>query len=425
MKPMQIFLAILAILALLVFYGFWWLNRTTTQKHENTYGPFVIKSQATTGKTFNMNYGMVNQTTVSQSIWYNGKPVAFPDGLQTNTGLPFLWRVYALSGPPEPTLLAGSQSLYLVLVRDGKVVVEPVNEQSSDFASFQCLDSENGQPGERREVYMLHDIEDAKKLDTIQCSQYLLVNNCVVLDVKTLKQIPFNTSNNTVGHYYLNHTPGALGFSPDRKAIVFRSNFSSYDTETKDLPETEGGLVAYDYTRDTGYILPYNDTELRVTSPDDINFAWFTTYFEWVKNNAGDDELRARKLDKPANWLGKYESRDSYYHLFPVKPSMLPVFQDFVLQYMKWDKTAILKDETGEYTGRRLDLGTGGIKLDIGYQEDDQRISFSKHLYDEDKPEYRTLVKAIADAFNAELASGKHQEHFGKIESETKRIRGE
>lgn len=422
---MQIFLAILAILALLVFYGFWRLNRTTTQKHENTYGPFVIKSEATTGKAFNMNYGMVDQTTVRQSILYNGQPVSFPSALQTNTGLPFLWRVYALAGTPGPTLLAGSQSLYLVFVRDGKVVVEPVNEQSSDFASVQCLDSENGQPGERSEVYMLNDIEDAKKLDTIQCSQYLLVNNCVVLDVKTLKQTPFNTSNNTVGHYYLNHTPGALGFSPDRKAIVFRGNFSSYDTETKDLPETEGGLVAYDYTRDTGYVLPYNDTELRVTSPDDINKAWFVTYFEWVKNTQGDDELKAKKLDKPANWLGKYEPRDSYYYLFPVKPSMLPVFMDFVLQYMQWDKTAILKDETGEYTGRRIDLGSGTVKLDIGYQSDDQRISFSNHLYETATPETRKLVKSIADAFNAELAAGKHQEHFGSIVSETKRIRGE
>lgn len=422
---MQIFLAILTILALLVFYGFWRLNRTTTQKHENTYGPFVIRSEATTGKAFNMNYGMVDQTTVRQSILYNGNPVLFPSALQTNTGLPFLWRVYALAGTPEPTLLAGSQSLYLVFVRDGKAVVEPVNEQSSDFASMQCLDSENGQPGERREVYMLNDIEDAKTLDTIQCSQYLLVNNCVVLDVKTMKQTPFNTGNHTVGHYYLNHTPGALAFSPDRKVIVFRANFSSYDTETKDLPETEGGLVAYDYTRDTGYVLPYNDTELRVTSPEDLTFAWFTTYFEWVKNKTGDDELRAKKLDKPANWLGKYQERDNYYTLFPVKPSMVPVFRDFVLQYMKWGQEAIVKTETGEYTGLRIDLVSGSVKLDIGYQEDDQRISFSKHLYDEDKPDYRKLVKSIADAFNAELASGKHQEHFGTIISETKRIRGE
>jgi len=422
---MHILLAILAILALLVFYGFWRLNRTTTQKNETTYGPFVIKSVATTGKAFNMNYGMVNQTTVRQTILYNGQPVLFPDALQTNTGLPFLWRVHALAGPTEPTLLAGSQSLYLVYIRDGKAVVERVNEQNSDFASIQCLDSENGQPGERREVYMYNNIEDTKKLDTIHCSQYLLVNNCIVLNVNTLKQTPFNTSNNTVGHYFLNHNPGALGFSPDRKVIVFRSSFSSYNTETQNLPDSEGGLVAYDYMRDTGYVIPYDDTELRVTNPDDLNEYWFETYFEWVKNKQGDDALQAKKLDKSANWLGKYNESDSYYILYPVKPSMVPVVQDFVLKYMKWDQSAILKTETGEYTGLRIALGSGDLKLDIGYQEDDQRLSFSKHLYEEDKPEYRPLVKSIADAFNAELAAGKHQEHFGAIVSETKRFRGE
>ncbi|MCC6411996.1 MAG: hypothetical protein IT270_10075, partial [Saprospiraceae bacterium] len=200
---------------------------------------------------------------------------------------------------------------------------------------------------------------------------------------------------------------------------------SSYDTETQNLPDSEGGLVAYDFGRDSGYVLPYDDTALRVTSPDDVNNTWFNTYFEWVKNKNGDDILQPKKLDKPVNWVGRYEPRDSYYYLFPVKPSMLSVFQDFVLQYMKWDTSAILKDETGEYTGRRIDLGSGGIKLDIGYQADDQKISFSKHLYEDDKPEYRPMVKAIADAFNAELASGKHQEHFGTIVSETKRIRGE
>ena len=101
---------------------------------------------------------------------------------------------------------------------------------------------------------------------------------------------------------------------------MFRGNFSSYDTETKDLPETEGGLITYDFSRDTGYVSPHNDTELRVTSLEDINFAWFTTYFEWVKNNAAADELKIKKLDKPANWLGKYNECDNYFILYLASP---------------------------------------------------------------------------------------------------------
>jgi hypothetical protein len=96
---------------------------------------------------------MVNQTSIGYSIWHEGKPVEFPSALQTNTGLPFLWRVYALPDAPTPTLLAGSQSLYLIYIKDGQPVVEPVLEQSSDFASVQFLDSEGGQPGTFNEVF--------------------------------------------------------------------------------------------------------------------------------------------------------------------------------------------------------------------------------------------------------------------------------
>ncbi len=74
---------------------------------EMAYGPFVIRAEASTGKTFNANYGMVAQTSIRYSIWYAGKPLVFPHSLQTDTGLAFLWRVYGLADAPEPTLLAG------------------------------------------------------------------------------------------------------------------------------------------------------------------------------------------------------------------------------------------------------------------------------------------------------------------------------
>ena len=77
-------------------------------------------------------------------------------------------------------------------------------------------------------------------------------------------------------------------------------------------------------------------------------------------------------------------------------------------------------------TGRcEIVLGDANAKLDIVFKKDDQRISFSKHLYlttDPNDTFYPTLVKRIADAFNPELVPGKHQEHFGKIISEAKRI---
>ena len=395
-------------------------DATTIQK-EVSYGPFVIRSQASTGKTYNINYGMVSQTTISYGILYDGKPVVFPSSLQSNTGLPFLWRVYVLADAPTPTLLAGSQSLYLVYVKDGQPVVEPLLVQSSDFASIQFLDSEGGQPGAFMEVFAKSDTVGMEQPDILKGGRFLLVSGHGVLDIQTNKLWLFSQNNNAVDNYSFPQPHGALAFSPDRKKMVFNAGFQSWNTPEKDLPDSEHALVVYDFEADKGYTVLYDDTDTRMKNIADIDLAWFNTYFEW---NANGDTLALKKWDQLPPWTGSYSERDNYYYLYPVKASMVPVFRDFVLQNMGWNVSNILKDTTGEYTGQTIELGSGNTKLDITFQEDEQKISFSRNLYVEDSPEYKVLIPKIAKAFDAELSSGKHQEHFGRIMSETKRILG-
>lgn len=395
-------------------------DATTIQK-EVSYGPFVIRSQASTGKTYNINYGMVSQTTISYGILYDGKPVVFPSSLQSNTGLPFLWRVYVLADAPTPTLLAGSQSLYLVYVKDGQPVVEPLLVQSSDFASIQFLDSEGGQPGAFMEVFAKSDTVGMEQPDILKGGRFLLVSGHGVLDIQTNKLWLFSQNNNAVDNYSFPQPHGALAFSPDRKKMVFNAGFQSWNTPEKDLPDSEHALVVYDFEADKGYTVLYDDTDTRMKNIADIDLAWFNTYFEW---NANGDTLALKKWDQLPPWTGSYSERDNYYYLYPVKVGMVPVFRDFVLQNMGWNTSNIHKDTTGEYTGQTIELGSGNTKLDITFQEDEQKISFSRNLYVEDSPEYKVLIPKIAKAFDAELSSGKHQEHFGRIMSETKRILG-
>ena len=394
-------------------------GETTSIQKEMVYGPFVIKVVAISGKHYNINNGMVNQTNISYSIWFEGKPVEFPSALQTNTGLPFLWRVHALPDAPTPTLLAGSQSLYLVYIKDGHPIVEPVVEQSKDFASVQFLDSDGGQPGTFTEVFSKSDTVGLDQLDTLKGGRYLLVSGHTVLDVQTLKQMLFSKDNNAVDNYSYPQPDGALAFSPDRKKIVFNAGFQSWNTEESKLPDSEHALVVYDFENDKGYTVLYDDTDTRMKNFADINLEWFNTYFEW---NTNGDSLSLKKWDKLPYWTGSFSQKDYYYYLYPVKASMLPVFKDFVLQQMGWNETNILNDTTGEYTGRKLEVGIGATKLDIVFQEDEQKISFSKGLYETDSPEYNAMVEKIAKAFDKELLSGKYQEHFGRIYSETKRI---
>ncbi len=388
------------------------------------YGPFTVRVSATTGKRMNMDLRTYSYTDVAYAILHEGKPVAFPGALQNNTGLPFLWAVYALPGAPDPTLVAGSQSLYMVYLKNGALVVEPLVQQGSDFASLQFLDSENGQPGTFETVFSKSEVTGLDKLDKLEGGRYLMVYEHAVLDVQTRKIWPMNKNNEPVENYSYPSPHGALAFSPDQKSIVFRSEFQSWNTQNENLPDSEHALVAYDFEKDRGYAVKFDDTDTRMNfNFQDFGNQWFATYFEWKKSPEGD-RLHLRQLEKLPNWKGFYEPRDNYYTLYPVKPEMLPVFLDFVLAQMGWTKANILKDETKEYSGRSIDLGSGEMKLDISFDEHDRKLTFSKHLYDEKTPENQALVKKIGDAFDAELVAGKHQAHFGRVINQTKRIMG-
>lgn len=389
-----------------------------------TYGPFIIKAVATTRAAYNMNYGKVKQTDVAYSIFYEGKPIRFPGKLENNTGLPFLWKVYALPGAPSPSLIAGSQSLYLIYVQDKTVVVEPLVTQGSDFASLQFLDGEKGQPGAFKEVYMESDPAEMETLDQLEGGRFLMISEHAVLDVQTREIKRFNTKNESLDNYSFPSPHGALAFSPDQTSLVFQAEFQSWNTQDADLPETEHGLVVYNFLNDTGYVVPYNDTETRMINVQNIDAEWLNTFFEWKQDKSGKLQLQLRQLEKLPPWKGTYDPRDHYYTLYPVKPGILPVFLNFVLNQIGGSEADILEDKTGEYTGRNLVLASGDLKLDINFKADEQKLTFSKHLYAETSPEYINLVEKIASAFNQELSAGKHQEHFGRIISPTRQIRG-
>jgi hypothetical protein len=401
-----------------------WFGKGPNIEKEFTYGPFTIKAVVNSGYGFNLNHGYVKQTDVAYSIFYEGKAIQFPKKLETNTGLPFLWRVFALPGTPSPSLIAGSQSLYLIYVQDKSVVLEPLVEQSSESASLQFLDSEDGQPGPYTEVFIEDDPAEMETLDQLEGGRFLMITEHAVLDVKTREIKRFNTQKNSLDNYSFPWPHGALAFSPDRTSLVFHAEFENWDIQKADLPETEHGLVVYNYLKDDGYAVPYNDTETRMINVENIDADWLNTYFEWKQDKSGKLQLQLRQLEKAPPWVGTYDPSDHYYTLYPVKPGMLPVFLNFVLKQIGGSEANILEDKTGEYTGRGLILASGELKLDINLKEDEQKLTFSKHLYDQSSPEYIQLVEKIAGAFDQELSSGKHQEHFGRIISHVRKLRG-
>jgi hypothetical protein len=386
------------------------------------YGPFTVQVTGRMNKSSNSNDGIVNYTNVSYAVLYKGNPVVLPEKLEKNTKFPFLSAVYALPGAPDPTLVAVSENHYLVYLKNGVLVVELIGH-GHYFGGTQFLDSQDGQPGLYTDVYHSRETTDLEKLDRWEGGHYLMLGEHTILEVQTRKVKIFNLNNSSFENYSVSSPQRALAFSPDQNSIVLQANFQSWNTPNENLPDSDHALVVYDFEKDSGYVVKYDDTDTRMTSVNDVDFQWVNTYFEWKKSSTGH-HLQLRQLDKQPNWTGKYDPRDSYYTIYPVKPEMLPIFLDFVLKQMDWSKDNILKDETAVYSGRTINLGAGAVKLEINFQEDEQKISFSKHLYDEKTPETEAIVKKITNAFNAELSAGKHQAHFGRIISETKRIMG-
>ena len=271
---------------------------------------------------------------------------------------------------------------------------------------------------------MESDPAEMDTLDQLEGGRFLMISEHAILDVQTREIKRFNAKNESLDNYSFPSPHGALAFSPDHTSLVFQAEFQSWNTQDADLPETEHGLVVYNFLNDEGYVVPYNDTDTRMINVQNIDAEWLNTFFEWKQDKNGKLQLQLRQLEKLPPWKGTYDPRDHYYTLYPVKPGMLPVFLNFVLSQIGGSEVNILEDKTGEYTGRSLVLASGELKLDINFKEDEHKLTFSKHLYAETSPEYINLVKKIASAFDQELSSGKHQEHFGRIISLTRQIRG-
>src|SRR5690606_16911822 len=122
---------------------------------------------------------------------------------------------------------------------------------------------------------------------------------------------------------------------------VFHGSWQHWNSNEK--PRFEHALIVHDFEKDTAYTVPYDDTETRMISVNEIDLNWFHTYFEW-KNEGGQDKLFLKKLDKLPNWTGRY-TKDNYYNLYPVKPEMFDVVLDFVLGQMGWTRENIVEDK--------------------------------------------------------------------------------
>ena len=295
-------------------------------------GPFEITwsvISSNSGAWYN-NGGNPNakQYTSYFNLNYNGKPIVIPTGDQQQKDF---WQALFLKDAVKPALIAAIHSFYLITEENGEVKVTPLHEQDGDFATYQWLDSDNGQPGEMRRVTLGDDSAEDRFLSG---GRFLMVNSRVVLDVQTLDIYPFDLITYELLQQIGNYNAGnsfVAQLSPGKTQMVLIGN--------RDNPANrmlyQYGLVVIDFKKNTGYAVPFDRTDTRFFSIWDADQKWMNTYFEWTTNDNGDEIIKPRVFQQLPYWQGRWSYSEETgeatdYRLQPVDTTMLPVFLDFI-----------------------------------------------------------------------------------------------
>jgi hypothetical protein len=373
-------------------------------------GPFTIETITEKGKTYNLNYGRVNYTTISYDVKYKGEPLQLGDQLETNTGLPGIWRVFSLKDAPAPTLLLGSQSLYLVTLENDKPAIKPLYEQGSDFASIQWLDSEAGQPGAYREIFSSDEFDTETELSG---GRYMAISHAVVLDTKTKETFPYNTNNESVEGYGINGW-NVIGFSPDSTQLIHRGY--RYDSANYEIIHL--ALLVYNFKTGERYAVPFDKYKLKLKNDDKITPEWIADYFEWKPMEDGKLKLAARPLDTLPYQKGIlfFERNKGYsYTLDPVKESMLEHLSAFIQAELKLDPSAVYRMD-GDYLNR-LYIKYGDITLMLIYGEYREDLVLRQDA-EIDIAVNKEIMTRLGKGFNAILSTGKYEVEWNVIAPE-------
>ena len=333
------------------------------------------------------------------SIKYKGKPVLMPGQKDSF----YFWQAFILQDAPKPTILAASQSMYLISEENGNAKAIAVNEQNNNFGKFQWLDSENGKPGEQREVYIK---DDSKSSRNLAGGRYLLVNSNTILDVHSLQSynIDINSYERvTALDNYNAFDSRAVSFSPDKTQIIY-IGYRRNPTNN----QSEYALVSINLFDNTAYAIPYDRTDTHLFSIWDATNLWIDTYFEWTNNKEGKQILALRKFNQLPYWQGRWglevpSGLIKNYTLVPIEKTMTGTFMDFVKQEYEVSNIKTKEISTQVITSFTIK----NINLILYYNSADKSATLES--------ENKELIKEIGERFEIELKKGKFQKDFSRF----------
>ena len=384
---------LIMVLGIFSFFGCFG-KRSTTETYDHA--AFTIERKNTYGKRYDINTASrKDDSRSSYRIKYKGQEIPLPDALEKNTGVSGLWKAYVLEDAPEPTILIGSQSVFLIKEDNLQPKVIPINVQHSSFASLQWLDAEEGKPGNKEEIYASN---DTGKDFTLKGGRHLFVNASVVLDIQDLSIYPIEISAGKTDEYSVN---GVVSFSPGEENIAFMG--SKYDGND------HYAIITYNIKTSDASTIPFDRTTTRLHEPHDLQEGWFNTYFEWIKESDGSEVLYKIEMDSLLNWEGSFD-RSGNYSIAPVKVEMLDVFIEFLKNELKLAPEELKREVFDNKVS--YELLKDGFRIGISYLETLESVYFSVHFTEKNEEGAKAFIRKVGLDFNEVLKSGNHQSLF-------------
>ncbi len=282
--------------------------------------------------------------------------------------------------------------------------VKAIDEQQGDFAKFQWLDSENGQPGKQQKVYLG---DDSKSSRFLSGGRYLLVNTRTVLDVQSFATYPIDNNSSALVQQldgFNAFESEVVALSPKKTQLVLIGYRRNPSTSL-----SEYALVAVDIVKNRPYAVLFDRTATQFFSIWDATPIWFTTYFDWPTDKEGQERLQLRQFGQRPYWKGRWKQNPGVdqperYELIPVLAGIIAPFMACIRQH--YEVSALTSQETD-----------GQIITKFMINDAQQTLYFNK----KDKEltwdcKDNLLVKTVGEAFDRELAKGNFQDCFGRFD---------
>ena len=391
----------------------------TAPKATLVHGPFEIQAQErriSSGSFPNQGGNPFATRPVTEfTVRWRGRAVEGP-----GRGSRF-WQVLRLPDAPQPALLLVARDFTLVSEQDGQLKVQPLASESASLAEAQWLDSAGGQPGESQSWGLSHvDLKDAATLDArtrLQGGRWLRLGSRQLLDLQTLAVhavepwVPMRpgepvTSLSRAGDE-------VRAFSPGRTAYVLAGSQYDYARGKGQVH----GLLVVDIASGTASELRVDRRRMPFAGTDDMDRAWIAHYFEWQRDASGREQLLPRAGARPRPWRGRLlqgSAGELEYRVERMRPAFADELRRIVLALPGAALAPDWIDPRRGIDGFTLRVGDCVIGLgthESGLPDEDFDGHVGVYAPKADagtRAACNDLIRRIAAAADAELASGRH-----------------